>query len=298
MWKLDKISKNDVTIVLPTLNEEKAIGLVIDELRKEGYNNIIVVDGYSSDKTVEIARSKGVKVIFQDGKGKGGAIKTAIKYVKTPYILVMDADHTYDPKYIEKMLEKASEYDEIIGMRKNREKIPWIHRIGNRIISLTISILMGKRINDPCSGMYLLKTKTIKKLELTSAGFDIEIEICGQIAAIGRITEIPIKYRERIGPPKLRARQGINIILTLLKITWQYNPVFLFSTIASLLLFPGTIILLYQLYLRYIYGREAWSLGWSWLGLILFIAGLQAVTIATISLMLKRMERRIIGIVK
>ena len=294
MWKLNKISKNDVTIVLPTLNEEKAIGLVIDELRKEGYNNIIVVDGYSSDRTVEIARSKGVKVIFQEGRGKGGAIKTAIKYVKTPYILVMDADHTYDPKYIERMLEKASEYDEIIGMRKNREKIPWIHRIGNRIISLTISILMGKRINDPCSGMYLLKTETIKKLELTSAGFDIEIEICGQIAAIGKITEIPIKYRERIGPPKLRATQGINIILTLLKITWQYNPLFLFSTIASILLLPGTIILLYQLYLRYVYGGEAWSLGWSWLGLILFIAGLQAVTIATISLMLKRMERRII----
>lgn len=55
------IPKEDITIVLPTLNEEKAIGKVIDELLSEGYTNILVIDGYSTDRTVEIARSKGLR---------------------------------------------------------------------------------------------------------------------------------------------------------------------------------------------------------------------------------------------
>ena len=90
-----------LTIVLLTLNEEEAIGTVIDELKHEGYENILVVDGYSTDFTVKIAKEKGAKVVLQKGKGKTGAIKTAIELAKTPYILVMDADGTYNPKDIE-----------------------------------------------------------------------------------------------------------------------------------------------------------------------------------------------------
>ncbi|MEM0041604.1 MAG: glycosyltransferase family 2 protein, partial [Candidatus Korarchaeum sp.] len=115
MESSEGISKEQVTVVLPTLNEESAIGRVIDELLQEGYNNILVVDGYSTDKTVEIARGKGVKVIFQKGRGKAGAIRTAIEVVNTPYILFMDADYTYDPRDIGRLLRYAG-YDEVIGM--------------------------------------------------------------------------------------------------------------------------------------------------------------------------------------
>ncbi|MCX8169448.1 MAG: glycosyltransferase, partial [Candidatus Methanomethylicia archaeon] len=88
------ISKDDVTIVIPTLNEEKAIGIVLDELLNLGYRNIIVVDGYSKDNTVKIAFEKGVKVIYQHGHGKTGAIQTALEHVNTSYMLVMDGDYT------------------------------------------------------------------------------------------------------------------------------------------------------------------------------------------------------------
>ena len=83
-----EIEKNDlVTVVVPTLNETEAIGKVIDEIRECGFKKILVVDGYSTDDTVKIAKEKGVKVVFQYGEGKAGAIRTAIDLVDTPYML-------------------------------------------------------------------------------------------------------------------------------------------------------------------------------------------------------------------
>jgi len=288
----DPVSTDMVTVVIPTLNEEEAIGRVLDELIAEGYRNILVVDGYSTDRTVDIAKSKGVSVVYQGGVGKAGAVATAIESVSTPYMLVMDGDYTYDPRDIRRLLEYAGEYDEVIGCRIDRGNIPLMHRFGNKIISLAFSLMLGRRVRDPCSGMYLLRTDFARRLELTSSGFDVEVEIAGQVAALGRIIEVPVRYRRRMGRGKLKAwRDGFKIILSAAKVMWLYNPVFVISALAALLTVPGAVILLEQLTLRYLYG--AWSLGWSWLGLVLFVAGLQGVAVAATSLMLKRMERRI-----
>jgi len=291
-----KYHKDDVTVLIPTLNEEEAIEKVIREVRECGFKNILVVDGYSEDRTVEIAKNMGVRVVYQEGHGKSMAIKTGIEIAQTPYILIMDGDGTYDPRDIEHMLEKAMEknYDEVIGYRVNRENIPLLHRLGNRVISTVISLLMGQRVKDPCSGMYLLRTDFAKRLEITATGFDVEAEIVCQSITIGRVAEVPVRYRKRIGKPKLNTwSDGLRIVLTALKISWLYNPVLTFSSMGSILGLGGLAILLWQLYMRYIFGEKAWSVGWTWLGLVLLIVGIQSFTIAIISLMLKRLERRI-----
>jgi len=180
-------------------------------------------------------------------------------------------------------------------MRRNRENIPWVHRFGNHVLGWSLSLLMGHKVNDPCSGMYLLRTERAKGLELTSSGFDVEAEIAGQLSAQGRVREVPITYRERKGAGKLRAlADGFRILLTIVKTMWLFNPVFLFSSLAALATVPGAFILLHQLTLRYFYGAVGWSEGWTWLGLVLLTIGLQGFTVSTISLLLKRMERRII----
>ncbi|MEM0079622.1 MAG: glycosyltransferase [Candidatus Nezhaarchaeales archaeon] len=290
------ISRDDVTILIPTLNEEKAIGRVIQELIENGYKKILVVDGYSSDRTVEVARENGAEVIYQVGHGKVAAIKTGLEKVDTPYVLIMDGDGTYNPEDIEKLLKAAEHgYDEVIGFRVNRKNIPKLHRIGNKIISTVISLLMGQRVKDPCSGMYLLRTDFAKSLEITATGFDIEAEIVCQSLAHGKVAEVPISYRERVGRSKLRTwSTGFRILLTAFKIAWLYNPIILFSSLGTILGLAGLIILTWQLYLRYVFGESAWSVGWTWFGLVLLILGVQAFTITIISLMLKRMERRMI----
>src|SRR5215831_14429614 len=93
-----------LTIVIPTLNEEQGIARVIDELNQQGFRNILVVDGYSNDATAEVASRMGARVMHQQGKGKTGALKTAIDNVSTPYMLVMDGDYTYDAGSISRLL--------------------------------------------------------------------------------------------------------------------------------------------------------------------------------------------------
>lgn len=291
------VNKQDVTVVLPTLNEEKAIGIVIDELRHEGYANILVVDGYSKDATVKIAEEKGVKIVYQHGKGKAGAIRTGIEHVETPYLLVMDADYTYDPKDIERFLEHAGRYDQIIGVRKNRENIPLFNRIGNWMITKTFNLLTGVNLSDVCSGMYLLKTEKARSLDLESTSFDVEVEIAVQIVANGDITEVPVSYRERIGERKLSSiKHGARIFLSMLNLARIYNPAFLFAMLTALALIPGTIVYLWVLYRFVFFG--IFHSGWALLGTALIILGGQGLILSTVALLLKRMEKRIMGIIR
>jgi dolichol-phosphate mannosyltransferase len=154
---------------------------------------------------------------------------------------------------------------------------------------------MGQRVKDPCSGIYLLRSDLAKRLEITATGFDVEAEIVSQSIVYGRVVEVPVRYRRRIGNPKLSTwGAGIRIALTALKIAWLYNPVLLFSLLGSAAGVGGLAILLWQLYMRYIFGERAWSIGWTWLGLVLLIVGVQSFTVAVISLMLKRLERRVV----
>jgi len=293
------VSPNDVTVVIPTLNEREAIGLVLEELKQEGYVNILVVDGYSTDGTPDIAREKGALVVTQHGPGKAGAIKTALELVKTPYMLVMDGDYTYDPKDIKRLLAHAQGYDEVIGMRTGPQSMGWLHGLGNRIINKVFNLLFGVGLSDVCSGMYLVRTEALKGADLRSRGFNVEVEIAAHLCSYGKVTEVPINYRRRIGKKKLQTfRDGVRIVTSVISLARVYNPLFLFSTLAFTFVIPGAILTVWELYLRYAYGAGAWSMGVAWLGLILLIIGLQGFTAATISLMLKRMERRIVQTLK
>ena len=157
--------RDQVTVVLPTFNEEHAIGLLIDEIKGAGYGKVLVVDGYSTDRTVEIARLKGAHVITQHGKGKTGAVLVARDVVDTPYFLLMDGDYSYNPKDIDKFVVHAEAYDHIIGYRgSGNPNISRTHRLGNWILTRTFNILMGSNIPDVACGMYLLITQVAKLL--------------------------------------------------------------------------------------------------------------------------------------
>jgi len=287
------VSKNDITVVLPTLNEEKAIGQIICELKQSGYHNVLVVDGYSTDATTKVAESNGGRVISQHSRGKCGAIETAVENVKTPYMLIMDGDCTYDPKDIERFFVHAEKYDQIIGVRTNgRRNIPKLNQFGNWLLTKTFNVLMGTKLSDVCSGMYLIKTDVARELELNTNGFDVEAEIAAQTATMGKVTEVPIDYRKRVGYQKLSAwRHGFQIIRTIFALSRRYNPALLFSAIVALLAIPAAILLGWVALEVFLYG--VWHSGYALTGLMLMILASQGLTVATISIMLRRMEKRI-----
>ena len=290
-----RVSKDEVTIVIPTLNEEKAIGLVIDELVELGYerDRILVVDGHSEDSTIDIVREKGVKYIYQDGIGKADAILSAVRYIDTPYMLIIDGDYTYDPRYIEEMLKKMPRYTEVIGARLiNKGNISRLHRFGNKILTKIFNLVFGTSLRDLCSGIYLVRTDIVRGLVGKARGFSIEAEIAAAASHEGDITDIPIRYRERIGEKKLSSfKDGVKILWNILTLSWWYNPIFMILSLASFILIPSLIIAGYVAYEYLVYGVKHFV--WAILSVAGLVSGLGSFMLSLLFLYIKRMERRL-----
>lgn len=287
------VTQDQVTILIPTLNEQEAIGLVIDDLKAEGFFNILVVDGYSDDGTIETVKSKGVFVLEQNGVGKAGAIRTAVERIATPYVLVIDGDCTYKARDIHRLLARGLDYDEVIGARtRGRKHIPLVNRLGNWVISKTFKLLFGKPITDVLSGMYLVRTEKLREMgAITSTSFDVEVEIATGIARDGEITEVPISYGERRGTKKLRKRDAFRILSTLFWMTNYSNPVLLYGALSSLSIIPAFAILFWVLYDKIIFG--VWHSGYMLVGIMFFLFATQALAFSMVSLLVKRSEHRL-----
>ncbi len=284
-----------VTIVIPTLNEQEAIGRVLDELFSIGLKNILVVDGYSSDGTLDTAKKYPISVIFQHGKGKTGALKTAFEKVKTPYMILMDGDFTYDPSCIHRFLEHMQSYDQIIGARNldDKKNMSVLHKLGNKIITKTFNALMGTSLSDLCCGMYALRTEIAKNMDLSSTGFDVEAEIAAQIAFSGRITEIPINYRQRIGKQKLSTwKHGFKILNTILKLAMTYRPSVFYSIIVSITSLLGIGILANTVIEWSL--TKTLSVPWLLIGISILSIAIHFAGVGLEAKMLRRMELRII----
>ncbi len=294
--KKREITLKDVEVVIPTLNEEEAIEKVLDEVFSVGIKpeQVMVVDGHSTDRTRDIAREKGVRVLLQEGKGKADAIKTAIKHATRPYMLVMDGDYTYPATEIPKLVGKANEnFDEVIGARLyGRENIPLLHRFGNWVITKIFNLFFGTKLRDVLSGMYLVKLSLVRDLPIESRGFSIEVDIAAKVASItGKITEIPIYYRRRIGEKKLRMIHGILIVKDIVKLAWRYNPAFIILILGALLFIPGLAINLWVLVRLLFYGIKHYV--WAIIGTLIVSSGVLTLALAVITIYLKRFEYRI-----
>lgn len=285
---------NTVTVVIPTLNEESAIGRVIEELKSVNLTNILVIDGYSKDKTVDIAKEHGAAVLLQQGKGKTGALKTAIDFVKTPYLLVIDGDFTYDASSVERLLQHKSKYDEIIGARIPTESASMtkLHRYGNKVITKVFNLLMSTHLTDICSGMYLLRTDTCKDLHLSTSGFDVEVEIAAQIASTtGKITEVPISYRPRLGKQKLSTwKHGFKIVKSIIDLGRSYNPGVFYSMLSSMIIIPATVLIGSSSIELAVTGR--FTTPWFFVGISMFLVAIQSMGVGVVALMLRRSELR------
>lgn len=289
-------------VVVPTLNEVRAIGLVIDEILSQGIprSRVIVVDGGSADGTREAVVSRGVRLVDQDGVGKVSAIKTAAKLADgVDYIVFLDGDYTYPANYIPKLVEVACSkgYDLVIGARKSIEpgaQSP-LYRFGNRFLTTVFNLLFGTRLSDVLSGMYVVRADVLKELDFESKGFGIESEIVSHIVSQGyKVHEIPIEYRKRVDEKgkKLKIFHGTRILLDMIRMAWRYNPTFFIFTLGSLALVAGLPLGLYVAYHYFFTGIKYYVKGL--IAIILTLAGFQSLLLAILSLYMKRMEIRIL----
>ncbi len=209
-------------ILLPTLNEEKGLDLVLKDLKKIGFKmeNVIVVDGHSTDKTVEVAKKYGVNVIMQEGgKGKGVGFQTFLKRWKInneDIYIMLDADYTYDPKEYTKLesLIKMG-YDIVMGRRKIYIDgfEAFIHVLGSVFLSITASLFFFKFNPDICTGYWAFKGSALKKMHIRAKGFQLEANLFCEACKKGlRIGTVRVNYKERVGQRKLRTSDGLKIL--------------------------------------------------------------------------------------
>jgi glycosyltransferase involved in cell wall biosynthesis len=192
-------SFSSTQVIVAALNEEAGIGLTIAELKDNlDSPRILVVDGHSSDRTVEIAKNLGVDIAFQDGVGKGDAIAKALKLTNADadYVVLTDADFTYPAKHVPEM-------------SKILEQNP---DVGNKLLAVSHNILNGITLHDPLTGLRVIRAEILKNLKLKSNGFDIEVELNSLVQKKGyKTVEVPIQYRQRLGEKKLKMKHGATI---------------------------------------------------------------------------------------
>jgi len=221
MW--EKAYGDSVLAVVAAFNEQQGIGLTIAELRYYLEKPwILVVDGNSVDRTVEIAKGMNADILLQEGKGKGDAIAQAIKHVNmdVDYVVLTDADYTYPAKYLPEMiriLEENPEVGMVCGNRFNHhlnaEAMRNAFYFGNRLLAFTHNMLNGVTLRDPLTGLRVVRWEILKDWTPKSKDFDIEVELNHHIERKGYdIREIDISYRPRLGEKKLKLKHGITIL--------------------------------------------------------------------------------------
>lgn len=288
---------DDMTVVIPVKMEREAIGFVLEELLSAGVSRdrVLVVDGGSTDGTPEVASSYGVTVIRQRYPGgKAGGVKTALEYVKSRYVVVMDGDYTYPAFHVWDLCRKLDEgYDMVIGVRHPEPgSMNPVFRLGNRILTTWFNLIFGTRLRDVLSGMYALRLDALRGMLWEAGGFSVESELVAHIASTtGRISEVDIRYRRRIGRKKLGVLGGFKIALDMARLSISYNPLFTIFALASLILIPGIALDIYYLYHLTVNDVKYFMKGL--LGAIMTIVGLQTLSLALLALYMKRMEFRL-----
>lgn len=210
-----------VSIVIPTLNEEKNLPYVLKEI-PDSIDEVIIVDGHSKDKTVEIAKQFKAKVIYDD-VGKGSALMKGMEEAKGDIIITMDADYSNRINEINLLIEAIKlGYDIAMGSRfitgGGTADMPWIRRFGNKMFVTMVNVLWHTNYSDLCYGYRSFRKEIIPKLKLKSSGFGIETEISIRAAKIkARVIEIPSFEKPRLhGNGNLRTfRDGWLILKTI-----------------------------------------------------------------------------------
>ena len=204
-----------VSIVIPTMNEEASIGRVLDEvaeaMRGQASYEVIVVDTASRDRTVEIARAKGARIVPEPRRGYGRAYKTGFAAARGEIIVTLDADLTYPaariPEFVAFVAKEGIDF--VSGNRLANiapEAMSGMHRLGNRMLTGAFRLLYRFPIRDSQSGMWAFRRAILGRLDLVHEGMAFSEELKAEVIRKGfAFQEVPIEYRARVGERKIRS---------------------------------------------------------------------------------------------
>lgn len=215
-----------VTVIIPTLNEEPNIAWVLQRI-PDWVEEIIIVDGGSKDRTVEVARAvrPDVRVVVELRKGKGVALRTGFAAATREAIVMLDADGSMDPAEIEDFVRALDAgYDLVKGSRAcqggDSTDLTATRQLGNLALRGLVNLLYSANFTELCYGYMALRRTSVPAMGLVSDGFEIETEIVVNSLRRGlRITEVPSIEAQRLnGVSHLHpVRDGMRVLSTILR---------------------------------------------------------------------------------
>jgi glycosyltransferase involved in cell wall biosynthesis len=285
------VSTLEVSVVIPCLNEAESIEACVlaartalDEGGHEG--EVVVVDNGSTDGSGALAEAAGARVVEEPRRGYGNAYLAGLATARGRYIVMLDADLTYDaaelPRFVEALEEGG---DMVIGNRMESIRpgaMPWLHRrIGNPVLTGLANRLFGTKVKDVHCGMRAIRREVLPELALRTTGMEMASEMVIRAAKSGlEIRQFPIEYHPRAGESKLSTfRDGWRHLRFLL----IHSPTHLFLLPGALMAGLGALIMVGVLANVSVFGRE-WELHTMIGGALLLIVGTQVVALGLCAL--------------
>ncbi|MCG3148425.1 MAG: Undecaprenyl-phosphate 4-deoxy-4-formamido-L-arabinose transferase [Verrucomicrobiae bacterium] len=292
----------DVSVVIPCLNEVKSIAFCIDKALKAFQEagikgEVVIGDNGSTDGSIEIAEKHGARVAHATLKGYGHALRAAIEAARGTFLIMGDADDSYDFTEVPRFVAKWHEgYEVVMGNRFKGEikpgAMPWHHKyIGNPVLSTLLRVLFNTSISDSHCGMRGFTKDSYIKMDLRTTGMEFASEFVIKAVKIGaKMTEIPITLwpDKRGRPPHLRSfRDG-----------WRHLRFMLLYAPNWLFLVPGGVLMGLGLFLvfwllagpRYI-GQTMFDYHSMFFGVIFTLLGAQIISIGLFAKIFSHSER-------
>lgn len=275
-----------VTVVIPCLNEEENITACVTRalavMEEHGIpGEVVVADNASEDRSAELATAAGARVVHEPRRGYGSAYLAGFVEARGRYIVMADADLTYDfaeiPKFV-KHLDDGAEL--VMGDRMDNihpGAMPWLHRyVGNPVLTGVLNLFFRTGIKDAHCGMRALRRDVLPRLDLRTTGMEFASEMVIRASKEKLdIREFPIEYHPRGGESKLSSfRDGWRHLRFLL----VHSPTHLFMIPGAILLLLGTLITLAVTASLDVFGRE-WNLHTMVAGSLLMIVGVQVISL-------------------
>lgn len=276
----------DISVVIPCLNEAEGVGVCVEKAigafeRMGVKGEVVVADNGSTDGSPEIAEKAGARVVHESRPGYGSAYLAGFAAAKGKYIVMGDADDTYDFSKIDEFVDKLDEgYEMVIGNRMDSIQpgaMPWLHQyVGNPVLTRVLNIFFRSGVRDAHCGMRAFRRDALDRLKLRTPGMEFASEMVLRSSRAGlKVADIDIDYHPRIGESKLNTFSDGWRHLRFLLI---HSPTHLFLVPGAFLFVFGLIAMLTVLTGVDLFGRE-WDLHAMIAGAMMSIAGSQIVSL-------------------